>query len=70
MSGQRSVYYLSFRFFFPSHVAPLSLFTLLYILREVNVGLSPLVSPQHYCHAQPHLNTMKLQLHLIIDMVR
>lgn len=35
---------------------------------EVNVGLPPPASLQHDCHAQPHLNTMEPQLHLIIDI--
>lgn len=39
-------------------------------LGEVNAGPPLPISLQHDCHAPPHLNTMKPQLHLIIDMVR
>lgn len=69
MGGKGSVHYL---FLSLSHGAPHCLFytSLSITLREVNVGLSLLESLQHDCHAQPHLNTMKPQLHLIIDMVR
>lgn len=38
--------------------------------REVTVGLFLPVSLQHDGHTPPHLNTMKPQLHLIIDMFR
>lgn len=60
-----------FQFLLLSRVAPhwlFYLFVCMYV--EVNVGLSPLVSLQHYSHEQPHLNTTELQLHLIINRVR